>query len=93
LRVSKRIFIALFQLLDLMSDRKILEAVADIAYTAGHKKYTSGDSRQDISDFIWWAEEFEKIHLNTDWGYEDYILKIDEFTRQKIREAVRDRRR
>jgi len=75
-----------------MSNRKILEAVADIAYTAGHKKYTSGDSRQDVSDFIWWAEEFEKTHLSTDWGEVDYILTIDEFVRQKLKEAALRRR-
>ena len=75
-----------------MSNRKILEAVADIAYTAGYKKYSSGDSRQDISDFIWWAEEFEKTHLSTDWGEVDYILTIDEFVRQKLKEAALRRR-
>jgi len=75
-----------------MSNRKILEAVADIAYTAGYKKYSSGDSRQDVSDFIWWAEEFEKTHLSTDWGEEDYILMIDKFARQKLKEAALGRR-
>ena len=75
-----------------MSNRKILEAAADIAYTAGYKKYSSGDSRQDVSDFIWWAEEFEKTHLSTDWGEEDYILTIDEFARQKLKEAGLRRR-
>jgi hypothetical protein len=73
-----------------MSNLKILEAVADIAYTAGHEKYTSGDSRQDVFNFIWWAEQFEEIHLNTNWHQEDYMQKIDEFAGQKIREAIQD---
>jgi hypothetical protein len=67
------------------SNRKLLETVADIAYIAGTKKYYSGDSRADINDFIYWATQFEKIHINTEWGNEDYIIAIENFTNEKLK--------
>lgn len=71
-----------------MDDNKLnllLEAVADIAYIAGHKKYYSGDSRQDMAAFISWAKEFEKIHHSTDWDQEDYMLAIEAFAESKLK--------
>jgi hypothetical protein len=59
-----------------MQNRKLLETVADIAFIAGSSDYYSGDSRADISAFIWWAEEFEQSHVNIDWGDEDYMLAL-----------------
>ena len=50
-----------------MSNFKILQTVADIAYLAGYKKHYSGNSRFDISEYIIWAREFEHIHRKTDW--------------------------
>lgn len=67
-----------------MQNRKLLETVADIAFIAGSCNYYSGDSRADISTFIWWAEEFEQSHVNTDWDEEDYMLAIEEFAFGKI---------
>lgn len=69
-----------------MQNRKLLETVADIAFIAGSSNYYSGDSRADISTFIWWAEEFEQSHVNTDWHDEDYMLAIEEFTIGRIEE-------
>ncbi len=66
------------------SNRKLLDAVADIAYIVGTKGYYSGDSRADINEIIWWAEQFEKLHNNTDWGTNDYIIAIEDYTNQKL---------
>ena len=42
-------------------DGKLLETVSDISYYAGQKRYYSGNSREGIANFIWWAKEFEKF--------------------------------
>ena len=47
-------------------NRKLLETVADIAYSAGEAGYFSGDSRADVNEFIHWAKIFEKEHKRTD---------------------------
>jgi len=67
-----------------MNKAKILETVADIAYTAGYHQYYSGNSRADISEYIQWANEFEKIHQETDWDKIDYILSVEKYTEAKI---------
>ena len=70
-----------------MKNQKLLEAIADISYISGSHNYSSGNSRQDISEFIHWAEQFEKQHSKTDWDNEDYILAIDDFTRSKLKDV------
>ena len=72
-----------------MSSRKLLESVADISYIAGNSRYYSGNSREDISEFIYWANEFEKKHKHTDWEYEDYMTEIINYTDTKLKEARR----
>lgn len=69
---------------------KILETVADISYIAGEMKYFTGNSREDISSFIFWAKEFEEKHRKTDWNNynEDYILAITNYTESKIKELI-----
>lgn len=67
-----------------MENQKLLETVADIAYIAGYSKHYSGDSRRDISEYVFWAEEFEKQHKHTNWDEENYMLQIDAFARQKL---------
>ncbi|MBI2270450.1 MAG: hypothetical protein HYU69_08865 [Bacteroidetes bacterium] len=67
-----------------MKKQKLLETVADIAYIAGQMKFYSGDSRADISNFIYWANEFEKKNLKTNWEEANYILAIQEFAKEKI---------
>jgi hypothetical protein len=68
-------------------DDKLLETVSDISYYAGQKRYYSGNSREDVTNFIWWAKEFEKIHRDTDWDKTDYMLTIEVFTVDKITAA------
>lgn len=65
----------------------LCEAVADIAYIAAEKKYTTDNSREMISQFIEWANEFEKLHKKIEWGINcplDYIESIYHFTTFKI---------
>jgi len=65
----------------------LCEAVADIIYIAAEKKYRTEDSRAMISQFIEWAEDFERIHKNVEWGINsplDYIESIYHFTFFKI---------
>ncbi|MEQ9377064.1 MAG: hypothetical protein RIG68_17875 [Imperialibacter sp.] len=68
-------------------NKKILEAIADIAYFAGAKNYSSGDSRLDASEFILWAEQFESLNSDANWDQRDYILEIEDFANAKIQEA------
>lgn len=66
----------------------LCEALSDIAYIAGHKQYYSGNSRQDMADFIEWAKEFEEKWKNKEWGADntdhDYIDEITKFADEKI---------
>jgi hypothetical protein len=64
---------------------KLLEALADIAYLAGQKGFFSGDSREDIAEFIGWAKEFEAVHEDTNWDDIDYHDAIEAFTLNKLR--------
>lgn len=71
----------------------LCEAVADIAYAAGVKKYYGGDSRADIAQFISWAEEFEKKHKGVEWGVgdaPDYIDTIDAFLESKLTDTKKE---
>lgn len=65
----------------------LCEAVADISYIAATEKYRTKDSREMISQFIQWAEDFERIHRQIDWGINsplDYSDSIYYFTLFKI---------
>jgi hypothetical protein len=73
-----------------MNNLKLLETVADISYIAGYEKHYSGNSRFDISEYIYWAKEFEQINKNTDWDYEDYMLAIEQFATEKIKQAMNE---
>jgi len=68
-----------------IEDNRLLEALADIAYLAGQKGFFSGDSRNDIAEFIIWAKEFEEIHDETDWDEVDYMDTLEAFTLNKLR--------
>lgn len=61
------------------ADYKLLETVADIAYCAGDESLSSGNSREDISQIIMWAREFEQKHIYTDWDQVDYMLEVERF--------------
>jgi hypothetical protein len=65
---------------------RLCEVVADIAYIAGHRHYHSGDSREDVQNFILWAQEFEEANERTEWGTagHDYMTAIELFTDSKL---------
>jgi hypothetical protein len=73
-----------------MDNNKIFETVADISYIAGYANHYSGNSRFDISEYIVWAKEFERINCNTDWTDEDYMLAIEKFALEKINQSIQD---
>jgi hypothetical protein len=68
---------------------QLCEVVADIAFIAGAKQYHTGDSREDVQNFINWAQEFELAHKETKWGEgdNDYIEAIQTFTESKMQGA------
>lgn len=69
-----------------VGSRKLLEAVADLAYNASVQSLCDDrDSREVVMDIIDWAREFEKNHAETDWGEDDYMIEIDNFYKEKIR--------
>lgn len=76
-----------------VENQLIFETIADIAWQAGQCGYYSGDSRQDIQDFITWAHEFEAARVEgpegaSYFGDMNYIVAIEEFTYRKINEQV-----
>ena len=71
----------------------LCEAVADIAYLAGRNGFRTDDSREGISLFIQWAEEFERENQDVEWGIDidmDYIDEIIGFTLNKIKDYQRE---
>ena len=73
------------ELMTNIAANKLFEAIADIAFLAGQKGFFSGDSREDIAEFIRWAQEFETIHEDTNWDEVDYITAMEAFTLNKLR--------
>ena len=71
-----------------LEDHRLLETLADISYICGQRGFFSGDSRQDIAEFIRWAREFEAIHEDTDWDEIDYHDTIEAFAQNKLRIGV-----
>lgn len=71
-----------------MKNKILLETVADIAYYAGQKQFYSGDSRLDMSEFIRWAKEFEKLNKCTNWGKLDYMIAVEEYTQKRIDSSI-----
>jgi hypothetical protein len=69
-----------------MENIKLLQTVSDISYIAGYSNHYSGNSRFDIAQYIAWAKEFENIHQNTNWDFDDYMLLIEAFANRKIQE-------
>ena len=69
--------------MDNRPETKLLEAVADIAYTLGRmrRQLTQEDSRANIAAIISRARDFEAAHLTTQWDRDvDYINEIDKYT-------------
>ena len=65
----------------------LCEAVAEIAFVAAKKNYETKDSREKFAQFIYWAKEFEYLHIDVEWGVNfqpEYIDSIEYFTLFKI---------
>jgi hypothetical protein len=83
-------FVEYIKVISVMKKEKVYslcEAVADISCIAAEKGYRTDNSRLMISQFIEWAEEFEKLHKNIQWGINpplEYIESIYYFTTFKI---------
>ncbi len=65
-------------------NEKLLETIADISYCAGQRGFFSGDSRADVSAFIWWAIEFENLYKNTNWDQEDNAQAVEAYAMDKL---------
>lgn len=46
------------------------------------------DSREVVSNCIAWAHEFEKLHAQTDWDANDWILTVEAFADERINEII-----
>jgi hypothetical protein len=65
----------------------LCEAVSGITYIPAKENYLTDDSREMISQFVHWAEEFERLHKHIEWGINsplDYWDSIYYFTLFKI---------
>ena len=71
--------------------RDYAETLADIAYEVGRRHCRLSDnSRETISTIIRWADEFSRLHRDTDWIDKEYLDEIYDFTEQKLRDALQD---
>lgn len=70
--------------------KKIHETIAYIALNIGEQihKRDEVDSRDLVTNIDRWAEEFEKLHQDTDWDTEDYIETVEKFSQKKWREYI-----
>lgn len=67
--------------------RDYAEAIADIAYEAVTQGFRPKEnSRETISTIIYWADEFTRLHQDTDWNEVEYLDTIYEFIEQKLKE-------
>lgn len=61
------------------------EILANIAYIAGTKQYSSGDKGKDIMDFIYWTIEYRQGYENTSRSdYNDLSQTVEDFLKSKI---------
>lgn len=66
--------------------RDYAEALVDIAYEAGRRKFRPSDnSRDTITTLIAWGDEFSRQHGDTDWTGKEYLDEIYQFTDEKLR--------
>lgn len=69
--------------------RQIYETIFDLAYNLGYAKLTTGDSRQDAQLATDWAEEFETVNKDTEWGEDkEYMEEIECFFDRKSKEST-----
>lgn len=68
--------------------RDYAEIVAEIAYESGVRGFRpSHDSRETISSVIAWADEFSRLHKDTDWDEVDYPETLLDFVEKKLSTA------
>lgn len=71
---------------DNVSLRDYAEALVDIAYEAGRRKFRPSDNPRDtITTLIAWGDEFSRQHGDTDWMEKEYLDEICRFTAEKLR--------
>ena len=69
-----------------VSLRDYAEALVDIAYEAGRRKFRPSDnSRDTAATLIAWGDEFSRRHEDTDWAEKEYPDEIYRFTDEKLR--------
>ena len=69
-----------------VSLRDYAEALVDIAYEAGRRKFRPSDnSRDTVATLIVWGDEFSRRHEDTDWAEKEYPDEIYRFTGEKLR--------
>ena len=69
-----------------VSLRDYAEALVDIAYEAGRRKFRPSDnSRDTAATLIAWGDEFSRRHEDTDWAEKEYPDEIYRFTGEKLR--------
>ncbi len=70
------------------STQRLLETVADIAYLAGASRHYSGDSREDLQQYITWAEAFERLRVvqggDETYNGQPYMEAIEIFMQDKL---------
>ena len=66
--------------------RDYAEALVDIAYEAGRRKFRPSDnSRDTVATLIAWGDEFSRQLGNTDWTEKKYLDEIYRFIDEKLR--------
>lgn len=78
--------------MELESNLKLLEnfssfyeILANIAYIAGKKQYSSGDKGKDVMNFIYWTIEYRQGYEDTSMSdHKDLAQTIENFLKSKI---------
>lgn len=71
--------------------RDYAETLVDIAYEIGRRRARLSDnSRETIGTIIDWADEFSRLHKDTDWNDKEYLDEIYNFTEEKLRAVQTD---
>lgn len=68
-----------------------MEVLYDLTWNLTHHEITAGgelfsDSRERFSTLMAWTSEFQRLHAHTDWEQNNYLLTIDAYFNQRIRE-------
>ena len=70
--------------------QSLLETLMVISFNMGSLAYYTGDSMEDIQTAIQLAKEFEEEHRDTDWTEEDWLLAIDNYSRHRIQQLMKE---